>query len=190
MLLLHEFIRGKENRVVKQSASAAMAPTAAATAGRASTTRIPTTSGITPSAPRIASTTAGRASARVISIALRWLDLLCGRCQLLPRRSQVLQQLDLMIEVDYKRRVSALAHYLIEERFAGLALVRQHLRNASAGVDEQSEFEWQVRLAYEVFDRLWTAVFVQRKILFGKIVQDLTVLVANGCQHVHNFYLR
>src|SRR5580698_6407199 len=108
LLLFHQLIGRQEHGVVQQSTASAVAARAAASA--------PTSAA---GAIRIASR--GAACARLRK--LRPAQLVERSFQLLPRGSQVLQQLYLAIEVNHERLVLISAQHTIEKSVAGVAFL-------------------------------------------------------------------
>src|SRR5690242_5277797 len=90
--------------------------------------------------------------------------------------------------MDHEGRIFFLAHHFVQEGGTGIAFIRQGHERAHAGVDEQSQLERQVSLSREVFDSLWTAVLLEREVIFREAVDDLPMLVANGCEQIHYLY--
>jgi len=88
--------------------------------------------------------------------------------------------------MDHEGLVLVLAHDLFEKPIAGRAFLFEHARHAEAGIDQQAECQRQIRLAREVFDGLWTAIVIQREVLFGEVLNDLAVLIVNSGEYVHH----
>src|SRR5271157_535226 len=114
------------------------------------------------------------------------------RClQLLARRSQVLQELDLPIEVDYEGLVLVVwAHEVVEEAVAGDALLLDQTALARAGVHQQSQGEGHVSHLGEIVDGLRLAVLLQFEVVFGQVVDDLPVLVEHRGENVDDLDVR
>ena len=155
-LLAHQLIGRQEDSVIQCGTSAATMPTAAATSLRA--------------------------AARLVE--LRHVKFLQRRFQLLVRRGQVLQQLDVPIKMDDEGLVLFRTHQVVQEAIAGRALLLQHASLTHAGVNQQTKRERQVRIFGEVTDGLRMAVLLQLEVVLGQVVDDLAVLVAHRGQHV------
>ena len=129
-----------------------------------------------------AAATSLRAAARLVE--LRHVKFLQRRFQLLVRRGQVLQQLDVPIKMDDEGLVLFRTHQVVQEAIAGRALLLQHASLTHAGVNQQTKRERQVRIFGEVTDGLRMAVLLQLEVVLGQVVDDLAVLVAHRGQHV------
>ena len=117
-------------------------------------------------------------------LALRHLEQVQRRVELLGRRGQVLQKLHLMIEVNQKRLVlHILAQRLVDEGGAGGAFVAEDRSLAQAGIDQQAHGQRKLVLAREVGDRLGMAVIVERKIALRQVGEDSPLLVAHAGEH-------
>src|SRR6202034_1955694 len=126
LLLFHQLIRRQEHRVVQQRAASAVAARAAPAT---------TTSAAAAGAVRIASRRATSAGLRE----LRPAQLVERRFQLLPRGSQVLQQLHFAVEVNHERLVLVFAQHMIEKGVAGVALLIEEAALAHAGIYQQAQ---------------------------------------------------
>ena len=89
--------------------------------------------------------------------------------------------------MEHECLVLILAQHLIDEGAGGHPLVRQHLFRAPAGIDDKANCQRQIRLAREVFDLLQPPVFLQDKVFFVQVADNLAVAVADGGEHIDDF---
>src|SRR5271165_3368269 len=144
-------------------------------------------SSVTPSATT--SAPALRPAARSRLRELWRVDFLDSRLQFLPGPCEILKKFNFTRELDDKRFVFVRPHDVIKERPAGVALLPEHTPLAHAGVDEQAQRERQIGFLCKVGNCLWLAVLVQRKIVFGQIGNDVSMLVSNRSQQVDRIYV-
>jgi hypothetical protein len=174
LLLFHQLVRRQIHRVVQQCAASAVAMRAA-------------------TATTSAATAVGIAAARRTSSArLRELwptQLIERRFQLLPRRSQILQQLHLVVEVNHESLVLIFAQQVIEESVAGVALLVQDAALAHAGIHQQPQSKRKVGIRREVTDCLRMAVLLQRKIIFGQVADQRAMFIAHRGKHGHHLHI-
>jgi len=90
--------------------------------------------------------------------------------------------------VDQERFVFVFTEDVLEEVVAGVALLIDQAALAAAGIHQQPQDQGSVGLLGEILDRLHAAVFFEREIVLGEIVNDLAVLVADTHQHVDDIY--
>jgi hypothetical protein len=109
--------------------------------------------------------------------------------QLIAVSSEVLQQLDLLIEMNHEGHVLIVKH-LVEKNEAGVALIFQHAPLAVAGIHQQSQRERQVRVLIEVMDGLGAAIFFQDEIILAEIADNLFVLVTHRRRHFDHPHVR
>src|SRR6516162_8548178 len=109
--------------------------------------------------------------------------------QFLMRRSQILQQFHLAVEVNDESAVAIFADHLIKKATAGAALLIEHTALAPASVDKQPQRQWEVGLATEVMDGLSTAVLREHEVFFAQIVDDFPVLVSDCSQNIYDIHL-
>jgi hypothetical protein len=109
--------------------------------------------------------------------------------QLLVRRSQILQQFDFAIEVNDESFVPIFAHHLIQKAMAGAALLVENAALAHAGVDEETKGQRKVGIASEVVNGLRSTILAESEIIFGKVVDDFAVLIADSGEHIDDFDL-
>src|ERR1700686_590093 len=115
------------------------------------------------------------------SVAVRWrLEQLERRLQLFTGRSQILQQLHFTVKVNEEGFVLFLDKHLIEKTAARVSLRVEDVGLAAAGVDKQTQREWEIRFLRKIADSLRTAVFLKREIVFGEVADNLAMFVANG----------
>jgi hypothetical protein len=152
-LLLHQFIRGEIDCIVKQSSAAVRSMRAALRIGlRVSTRR---------------------------AIKPRHLQQIERGFQLAMRRRQILKQFHFMIEVEDKRFVLVVSEHLSEKGSAGIALLIQDTSLTQTGIDEQTERKGEIRVLGEIANGLELPVVVQHKIIFRQAADNLAVFVAN-----------
>ena len=135
---------------------------------------------------------AGPVSAASVAAGLRAFGGLEGSqrvCQFLMRRSQILQQFHLAVEVNDESAVAIFADHLIKKAAAGAALLIEHTALAPASVDKEPERQRKVGLATEVMNGLRTAVLSESEVFFAQIVDDFPVLVSDGSQNIYHIYL-
>ena len=99
-----------------------------------------------------------------------------------------MQKFGLVVEVNDESLILRTKH-LVEEGVAGAALFAEHAALAQACIDQQSERQREIRFAAEVLDDFRAPVFLQRKVVFRQVVNDLAVLVAHGSEHVDHFHV-
>src|SRR5260370_41483969 len=117
----------------------------------------------------------------VRSVAVRWrLEQFKRRLQLFTGRSQILQQLHFTVKVNEECFVLFLDKHLIEKTAAGVPLRIEDAGLTTAGIDEQTQREREIRFLRKIADRLRAAVFLKREIVFADVSNDLVMLVANG----------
>ena len=169
MLFFHQLIGGEIDGVVEECASATVA--GAAVASMATVASSSTSTGGT------AATGAGlRELGRV--------DLVNGRQELLARGGEVLEEFDFAVEVDDEGLVFILAEQVIEEGMAGGDFLAKDAALAEAGVYEQAEGEGKIGFAGEIGDGLGLAVLVELKIVFGEVVDEGAVFIADGGEEI------
>ena len=78
------------------------------------------------------------------------------------------------------------AQHLVEKRRTGVFLFAQNAPLAHAGVNQHSQSERQVGLMREVADRLRPVVFLNFEIILSQAADDVTLLVADGGEHIDN----
>ncbi len=128
--------------------------------------------------------------------------------ELLPRGREVLQQFNLAIKVQQKRRVSSsrcafgrlrraivarfpIGQHLVHKLGRRFALVFHRCAHAPARVDQQAQLKGQVRLLRETLDHLRPAVFGQRKVRLLQRCHQGAVLVPHhdGQQHLARLHV-
>lgn len=166
LLLFHQFIGGEVDGVVQKSARTAMAVPAAAVVSAA---------GITASG----GTTPGTGARE-----LRGVDLVDGSLKFLARGGKVLEELDLAIEMDDKGFVLVLAEDVIEEGSAGGKFLVEDAALAEAGVNKKAEGEREVGFIGEIRDGLRLGVLFEKEVVFGEVVDEGVVFVADGNEEI------
>ena len=83
---------------------------------------------------------------------LRGLQRLQRGAQLFMRRSQVLRQLHLAVEVDDKGFVLFFPQHLRQKALTGIALFVEDASLAHAGIDQHAERQREVGFAGEIFE--------------------------------------
>src|SRR6202042_2827753 len=84
-----------------------------------------------------------------------------------------------VIEVDHKRTVLVFAQNVFEKAVAGGALLAQHAPLAQARIHQEAERQRQIGLPRKVGDGLRVPILLEGKVLFGKIGDDVPVLIAH-----------
>ena len=104
-----------------------------------------------PALPAAGITAAGiriiAASALLLALQLRRVQLVQSLLELLARVGEVFEQLHLEVEVDDERLVLIRPQHLLDKADAGAALVGNHAPLAAAGIDQQPQREGKVGLA-------------------------------------------
>src|SRR5207244_7912352 len=72
--------------------------------------------------------------------------------QFLPRGGHVLKKLDFRVEVNDEGAVFPRTHHLVKECVTGVALLIEHPQLAEAGINQQSQREWQICVARKILD--------------------------------------
>src|SRR5260370_35230949 len=73
-----------------------------------------------------------------------------------------------------------LHEHLIEKTAARVPLRVEDVGLTSAGVDEQTQREREIRFLGKIADTVRAAVFLKREIVFGEVADDLAMFVPNG----------
>ncbi len=165
LLLFHQFVGREIDGVVEKSAGTAGA--------------VPAMAAITPSA-----CAGGSTAARTCLQVLRRVDLVDGRVKLLVGGGEILEEFDLAIEVDEEGLVLVFAQEVVEEHMAGGDFLRQEAALTAAGVDKQAEGEGQVRLTGEIGDGMGLGVLLEQEIVFGEVVDECAMFVADGGEEI------
>src|SRR5262249_16062038 len=134
-LLFHQLIGSEIRRVVElgSSSAATIAVMPALAASWIPSARITTT--ILPTAVWSASISPLIATIAVVRAIGRTLQRLQGRLRFLPVRRNVLQEVDFVVEVNYKGHIFVLMKHLVEKGVTGVALLLQYATLAQTGVD-------------------------------------------------------
>ncbi len=163
LLMTHDFIGGQIDCVVQSSVAALTAPASAS----------PATTTVTASSSTVARS--------------RNFQAVQSLTQLLFRRSQILKQFRIEVEMSEKRLVQILAQNFVEKGVTGGFFLLKDIALAAAGIHKQAENQWQVCLTREVFDDLRLFVFREQEIVFRQVSDDLTGFRAHGRQNVDHF---
>ena len=91
--------------------------------------------------------------------------------------------------MDDKGLVFLGAQDAIQKPKAGRLLLPENTPLAHAGVDQQAESQGQIRLVRKVLDHLRPAVFEHIEIVFAEHGDNVSLLVADGGEYVHDFYV-
>src|SRR5215469_2258691 len=85
--------------------------------------------------------------------------------------------------------IFVLTEKVVQEAIAGTPLLVENGTLAQAGVNEQTKTKGQIAFPGEKSNRLRTAIFLERKIVFGEIRNDFAVLVMNGSKDIDGVHL-
>jgi hypothetical protein len=157
LLLLHQFVGGQENGIVKQSA-AAMHPLR--TTGGRIRRRSAATSAVAVGPGRLQRPKSG--------------------LQFVTRGSEILEQLHLSVKMNDECLVFGSSEHLIQETLARRSLLIQNIPLTHAGVDKQSKREGKVGFLRKIANRLRATIFLEEEIVFGQIADDLAMLVPDS----------
>ena len=159
LLLSHEFIRSEVHGIVEQGA--------ATSAVRA------------------------MAAARIVSRSglgeFRRAQVLERYFEFLARRSEVLQEVHFVIELDDEGFVLVFAQGVIEEGVAGVALLVQNAPLAQARVHQETQRQRKIGILREIADGLRVAILIQHEIVLGQVANEKPMLVAHGGEHAYHF---
>ena len=115
---------------------------------------------------------------------LRGVDLVDSGEKFLAGSGEVLEEFYFVIEVDEEGFVFVFAKDAVEERAAGGPLLVEEAALAEAGVHEEAEGEREVGLFGEIGDGLGLGVLFEDEVVFGEIVHEVAVLVADGGEEI------
>jgi hypothetical protein len=115
---------------------------------------------------------------------LRRIDLIDGGLKFLAGGSDVLIELDFMVEMNDEGFVFVFAQQVIEKRAAGREFLIEDTALTHAGVDEQAKGEWEIGLFGEIGDGLRMAVLGENKVVFGEVIDNFGVFVTDGGEEI------
>ena len=113
------------------------------------------------------------------------MDLIDGREEFFAGGGEVLEKLDFVVEMDEEGFVFVFAQDAMEERAAGGAFLIEDTALAKASVDQEAEGEREVGLFCEIGDGLGLAVLVESEVVFGEIVDEIAMFVADGGEEIN-----
>jgi hypothetical protein len=86
--------------------------------------------------------------------------------------------------MDHEGFVFVFAQDVIEERTAGGDFLAEDAALAETGVNQQTKGKREIGFLGEVGDGLRLAVLIQEEIVFGEIVDEIVVLIADGGEEI------
>ena len=92
--------------------------------------------------------------------------------------------------MDQKRLVFIFPQQLIYEMAARRALLLKHVALIHAGLDQKPERERKIALPAEKANSLRPSIFFQHEVFLRKVVDDLSLLIANRGKYVYQVDVR
>ena len=89
-----------------------------------------------------------------------------------------------MIEVNDESLILVLAQHLVEEAMAGRAFLTEHALLAVTRVNQQTQRQREIGFLRKILDNLGPAIFLQLKIVFRQIPDELALFVMHGGEQV------
>ena len=100
-----------------------------------------------------------------------------------------MEQFYFPVEMNQESEIFVLTEKVVQEAIAGTPLLVENATLAQAGVNEQTKTKGQIAFPSEKSNRLRTAIFFERKIVFGEIRNNFAVLVMNGGKDIDGIHL-
>jgi hypothetical protein len=112
------------------------------------------------------------------------MEVVNGSLEFLARGGEVLEEFDFVIEMDDEGFVFIFTEKMVEKRAAGGKFLSEDAALAEAGVHEEAECEGEIGFFGEIGDGLWLGVLSEDEVVFGEIVDEGAVFIANGGEEI------
>ena len=173
LLLLHQFVRGKQNRVVK--------------GGARQLARLH----LRPDNPTAAGIPAATAAALDLRTAvLGQFEVSSARSSLLLRGREILEQFGIVIEMNQERLIAVLAAEPSRQTAGSRPVLRRITIAGSSWYRPANPGLAEDRFRERNNECLRTPVFGQIEIVFRQIGNNLALFIAHGRQNIDDFYIR
>lgn len=104
-------------------------------------------------------------------------------------RCQVLEKLHLLVKMDHEGLIFIFTHHLVKKSVTCAAFLVEDAHLTQTGVHQQAQSQRQTGVVCEIANSLRSSVFFEDEIIFGQIVNDLSVLVTNSRHHIDHLHM-